>query len=508
MPRAECILDSPESAAQCGLSPGEFEVGLSLIVQQTTRKFSVSYIRFRKHYLHTPYLVLAVLEFGVLFAIFSLLNLFFTLAGVDHAATNADIVSAFLFALILSFGTLAMGGYLAMVHEDLSSLLFRTLVAYCFVGGIGLKLLYVFMPSADPGSANLFWAVILASGVVIALRLGFLWVVDSEQVVRRVVILGAGDFAASLLDEYERNMRALGVRIIGCIADNPSTAVAEDKILPTPYDFFQFCRQNNVSEIVVAQQERRRTEGGWLPVPELMECKLRGIAITNALEFYERELKKVKLDMVHPSWIVFSEGFKASKSRVFAKRLLDLIISLSLLVIMFPFIILTALAVFLETGRPILYSQRRVGLLGKEFRIYKFRSMRQDAEKDGKARWASANDNRITRVGAFIRNTRLDELPQIYNVIKGEMSIVGPRPERPEFVSELKEKIPFYDTRHYVKPGLMGWAQLKYPYGASVEDAKGKLEYDLYYSKNHSLVMDFLIMIQTVEVVLLGKGVR
>lgn len=468
----------------------------------------MSYIRFRKHYLHIPYLVLAVLEFGVLFAIFSLLSLFFTLAGVDHAATNADIVSAFLFALILSFGTLAMGGYLAMVHEDLSSLLFRTLVAYCFVGGIGLKLLYVFMPSADPGSANLFWAVILASGVVIALRLGFLWVVDSEQVVRRVVILGAGDFATFLLDEYERNMRALGVRIIGCIADNPSRAVAEDKILPTPYDFFQFCRQNNVSEIVVAQQERRRTEGGWLPVPELMECKLRGIAITNALEFYERELKKVKLDMVHPSWIVFSEGFKASKSRVFAKRLLDLIISLSLLVIMFPFIILTALAVFLETGRPILYSQRRVGLLGKEFRIYKFRSMRQDAEKDGKARWASANDNRITRVGAFIRNTRLDELPQIYNVIKGEMSIVGPRPERPEFVSELKEKIPFYDTRHYVKPGLMGWAQLKYPYGASVEDAKGKLEYDLYYSKNHSLVMDFLIMIQTVEVVLLGKGVR
>src|SRR5690554_2507213 len=187
---------------------------------------------------------------------------------------------------------------------------------------------------------------------------------------------------------------------------------------------------------------------------------------------------------------------------------LPIFISLTLLAVMIPFIILTAIAVFLETGRPILYSQTRVGMLGKEFRIYKFRSMRQDAEKDGQARWASANDNRVTRVGAFIRNTRLDELPQIYNVIKGEMSIVGPRPERPEFVTELKEKIPFYDTRHYVKPGLMGWAQLKYPYGASVEDARGKLEYDLYYSKNHSLLMDFLIMIQTVEVILLGKGVR
>jgi sugar transferase (PEP-CTERM system associated) len=263
-----------------------------------------------------------------------------------------------------------------------------------------------------------------------------------------------------------------------------------------------------VSEIVIAAQERRQAQGGFLPMAGLMECKLRGITVTSGVDFYERELKKAKLDMLHPSWILFSEGFSASRSRAFAKRFVDLALSLTLLAIMSPFIILTAIAVFLETGRPVLYSQQRIGLLGKEFRIYKFRSMRQDAEKDGKARWASANDNRITRVGGFIRNTRLDELPQIYNVIKGEMSFVGPRPERPEFVSELKEKIPFYDTRHYVKPGLMGWAQLKYPYGASVEDAKGKLEYDLYYSKNHSLLMDILILIQTVEVVLLGKGVR
>lgn len=468
----------------------------------------MSYIRFRKHYLHIPYLVLAALEFFVLYAIFSFLGFLLSVAGVGYPSVETNILSAGLFALILSCGTLAMGGYLAMVHESVSALFFRTLVAYCFVGGIGLKLLYLVLPSANPGSTNLFWAVILASLVVIFMRLLFLWVVDLKQLVRRVVIFGAGDFAATLLDEYERNMRALGVQIIGCIADNPNSAVDADKLLPTPYDFYQFCRQNKVSEIVIAQQERRRNEGGWLPVPELMECKLRGIAITSGIDFYERELKKAKLDMVHPSWIVFSEGFKASKTRDFAKRSLDLLISLTLLAVMLPFIILTAIAVFLETGRPILYSQTRVGMLGKEFRIYKFRSMRQDAEKDGKARWASANDNRVTRVGAFIRNTRLDELPQIYNVIKGEMSIVGPRPERPEFVLELKEKIPFYDTRHYVKPGLMGWAQLKYPYGASVEDARGKLEYDLYYSKNHSLLMDFLIMIQTVEVILLGKGVR
>ncbi|GGE61449.1 glycosyl transferase [Streptosporangium jomthongense] len=468
----------------------------------------MSYIRFRKHYLHIPYLVLAALEFLALYAIFSLLSPLLSIAGVGYPSVDTNAMSANLFALILSCGTLAMGGYLAMVHESVSALFFRTLVAYCFVGGIGLKLLYLVVPTADPGSTNLFWAVIVASFVVIVLRLAFLRIVDSEQLVRRVVVLGDGSFAASLLDEYEHNMCALGVRIIGCIADSPNGTVAADKLLPKPEDFYKFCRQNRVSEIVIAQQERRRNEGGWLPVPQLMECKLRGIAITNGIDFYERELKKAKLDMVHPSWIVFSEGFKASKTRDFAKRSLDLFISLTLLAVTLPFIILTAIAVFLETGRPILYSQTRVGMLGKEFRIYKFRSMRQDAEKDGKARWASANDDRVTRVGAFIRNTRLDELPQLYNVIKGEMSIVGPRPERPEFVSELKDKVPFYDTRHYVKPGLMGWAQLKYPYGASVEDARGKLEYDLYYSKNHSLLMDFLIMIQTVEVILLGKGVR
>jgi len=468
----------------------------------------VSYIRFRKHYIHIPHLVLGILEFVVLFAVFYLLTLILSFVGVDYAPVHTDILSAFLFALVLSCGTLAMGGYLVMVQESISSLFFRTLVAYCFVGGIGLTILYVMVPAADPGSSNLFWAVMLASLVVVLMRLIFLRIVDSEQLVRRVVILGAGDFAGGLLAESEQNMRALGVRILGCISDSTDPTVEQEKLLCTPYDFYEFCRKNRISEIVVAQQERRKAEGGWLPVPDLMECKLRGVEVTSALDFYERELKKAKLAMVHPSWIVFSEGFKASKSRAFAKRFLDLAISLTLLVVMLPFIVLTALAVFLETGRPILYSQKRVGMLGREFRIYKFRSMRQDAEKDGKAQWASANDSRVTKVGAFIRNTRLDELPQIYNVLKGEMSIVGPRPERPEFVSELKEKIPFYDTRHYVKPGLMGWAQLKYPYGASIEDAKGKLEYDLYYSKNHSLMMDILIMIQTVEVVLLGKGVR
>jgi sugar transferase (PEP-CTERM system associated) len=469
----------------------------------------VSYIRFRKQFLHIPYLLLGVLEFCLLFFVYRLLASGVQLVISLPPELTPGTLAALVFSLMLSAGTLSMGGYSSLANENATSLFFRTLVAYCFVGGLGLTITYLFVPALDPGSSALFYAVALSSLIVILCRLIFLRVVGSEQLVRRVVVFGAGPFAANLMQEYDQNMRAMGVRIIGCIADNPDqAAVKKDQLLPTPVNFHEFCRRNKVSEIVIAAQERRQAQGGFLPMAGLMECKLRGITVTSGVDFYERELKKAKLDMLHPSWILFSEGFSASRSRAFAKRFVDLALSLTLLAIMSPFIILTAIAVFLETGRPVLYSQQRIGLLGKEFRIYKFRSMRQDAEKDGKARWASANDNRITRVGGFIRNTRLDELPQIYNVIKGEMSFVGPRPERPEFVSELKEKIPFYDTRHYVKPGLMGWAQLKYPYGASVEDAKGKLEYDLYYSKNHSLLMDILILIQTVEVVLLGKGVR
>lgn len=472
----------------------------------------MSYIRFRKQFLHIPYLLLGVLEFCLLFFVYRLLASGVHLANSFPPEFAAGPLAALAFSFMLSAGTLSMGGYSSLANENVSSLFFRTLVAYCFVGGLGLTVVYLLVPALDPGSSSLFYAVALSSLIVILCRLVFLQVVDSEQLVRRVVVFGTGLFAANLMQEYEQNMRAMGVRIIGCIADNPDNPdeakVKKEQVLATPVDFYEFCRQNKVSEVVIAPQERRQAQGGWLPMAGLMESKLRGITVTNGVDFFERELKKAKLEMVHPSWILFSEGFSASRRRAFAKRLVDLVLSLTLLVIMLPFIVLTALAVFLETGRPVLYSQQRIGLLGKEFRIYKFRSMRQDAEKDGKARWASANDNRITRVGAFIRNTRLDELPQIYNVIKGEMSFVGPRPERPEFVFELNEKIPLYDTRHYVKPGLMGWAQLKYPYGASVEDAKGKLEYDLYYSKNHSLLMDILIMIQTVEVVLLGKGVR
>lgn len=470
--------------------------------------FGVSYIRIRKHYLHIPYLVLGALEFAVLFGTFYLLGFVLDQLGADDSSLQTGAGSALLFALVMSCGTLAMGVYFAMVREGFASMFFRTLVAFCFLGGLVLTILYMVLPNVSPGSDMLFWAVLLAILLVTVIRQLFLAVVDSDQLARRVVIFGGGEFAESLMNDYQTNLKASGIRIMGCIPESANPMVDRRHHLPAPTDFFEFCQQNRISEIVIAQQERRKSEGGQLPVEALMECKLRGIEVTDAVAFYERELKKARLELVHPSWILFSDGFKASRSRDMTKRVVDLLISVTLAVVLSPVMILTALAVVLESGRPILYSQNRVGARGKVFRIYKFRSMKQDAEKDGKARWASQNDSRVTRVGAFIRNTRLDELPQLWNVIKGEMSFVGPRPERPEFVEQLKEQVPFYNTRHYVKPGLMGWAQLNYPYGASIEDARGKLEYDLYYSKNHSIVMDFLIMIQTVEVVLLGKGVR
>lgn len=468
----------------------------------------MSYVRFRKHYLHAPYLILGACEFLLFALIPQITSWVAPLLGVTANPGLLQPGVAILFALVLSTGTLAMGVYMAMVQEGMTAMFFRSLVAYFFLAGLALTLIHEVFPESGLNSNVLLLSICLAFCGVLILRSAFLRLVDSAQLMRQVVVYGSGSVAAGLIDDYLNHSAHLGIKIIGCIKDTEDPVVATELLMTPPADWAAFVRQHRISEVIMAPQERRRSEANSLPLTELMKCKLSGTEITDVQSFYERDMKKANISLVQPSWILYSDGFRASKSRNASKRLLDLVISLVLAVLLLPFIVLTALAVLLETGRPVLYSQIRVGKNGRPFRIYKFRSMRQDAEKGGKAIWASENDDRVTRVGAFIRNTRLDELPQLYNVIRGDMSFVGPRPERPEFVVELTEKIPFYDTRHYVKPGLMGWAQLNYPYGASVEDARGKLEYDLYYSKNHSLMMDILIMIQTVEVVLLGKGVR
>lgn len=467
----------------------------------------MTYIRFGKHYLHTAYLALGSAEF----ALFAISPLIFQLTlakllGLD--ASMPGLLHLTVFACIMSLGTLSMGLYTTLLKDGFSAMFYRSLVSYCFLGLIGLIFLYVLIPSVSLLGPNgkLAWIILIAMVQLMALRWLFVHIVSQRHFAKKALIYGSGQFAHSIGKLLESDGENVDYRIEHYVCDGHNQIIADDQLIDMPECWWRYAMDNDIATIVIAPEDRRQQSPQLMQ--EFMECKLRGIEVTSAIDFLERATKKAHLPLVHPSWILFSEGFKPSRPRDFSKRAIDLAISLTLAVIMAPFMLLTAIAIAIETGRPILYSQERVGELGKTFRIYKFRSMRQDAEKGGKAIWAKQNDDRITKVGAFIRNTRLDELPQLWNVIKGEMSIVGPRPERPEFVEKLKEQIPFYDTRHYVKPGLMGWAQLNYPYGASVEDARGKLEYDLYYSKNHSMLLDLLIMVQTVEVVLLGKGVR
>lgn len=247
-----------------------------------------------------------------------------------------------------------------------------------------------------------------------------------------------------------------------------------------------------VDEIIVAAKEQR---GGGVPIDQLLACRIRGVPILDMSGFYERVKAEVPIDSLKASWLVYSQGFVQGPARRAAKRVFDILTSSVLLVLAAPVMVLTALAIKLDSPGPVIYRQERVGLGGRRFMCLKFRSMTVDAEKDGVARWASKNDARVTRVGRFIRKTRIDELPQLLSVLKGEMSMVGPRPERPSFVEELKQHIPFYDLRHSVKPGVTGWAQVRYSYGASLEDARRKHQFDLYYVKNNSLFLDVLVLI-------------
>lgn len=464
----------------------------------------MSYIRLNKHYIHLPYLFLGIAEAFLLGAA-AWSSQFFMREQPEIVQNWAQIL---IFSILLSCCTLSMGVYLALVREGFSSMVLRTLVSFFLLGSLSLFIIGLIFGEELISQALIFWGVLIATALVVVARFIFLKVVDTDQLKRRVVIYGAGVRAKKLLDDLAPEISVLGVTIVGCIpSENETIQVDPQLVINEPVDWLAYARQAQISEIVISPDERRRSSGNAFPLGQFLDCKLAGIVSSDSLSFCERELGKIDISLLQPSWMLFSDGFKYSKRRMIAKRVFDLALASIFFAVLWPFMLLTAIAVRLDSSGPILYHQIRVGLNGKTFRIYKFRSMRQDAEKNG-AVWAKKNDSRVTRVGAFIRNTRLDELPQLYNVLAGHMSFVGPRPERPEFVTELANQIPFYETRHKVKPGLMGWAQLKYPYGASVEDAKNKLQYDLYYTKNHSFLMDMLIMIQTVEIILLGKGVH
>jgi sugar transferase (PEP-CTERM system associated) len=281
--------------------------------------------------------------------------------------------------------------------------------------------------------------------------------------------------------------------------------VPAHRILPIDDTLPALARRLGVDEIVVALTERR---AGSMPLRQLLDCKVAGVKVHDLNTHFEKTLGQIRIDYLNASWLIFGDGFNQGLWRTAVKRVFDLFCATILLVLSLPVMLATAVLIKLESPGPVLYRQVRTGLHGRSFSIAKFRSMRNDAEKDGKPVWAAANDARVTRVGAVIRRLRIDELPQLFNVLLGEMSLVGPRPERPYFVEQLTQEIPFYALRHSVKPGVTGWAQVRYPYGATVEDSQEKLQYDLYYVKNHTLFLDLLVLMETVSVVLTGKGAR
>jgi sugar transferase (PEP-CTERM system associated) len=470
----------------------------------------VAYIQVFNHHIQLPYLLLVVLEFIALL-VSAYAGVIYTLVGFEYElfTLHAEFSQyALIYALVMLLTTFAMGVHSAALSEGFGVMLVRSVVSYCLLGLVVMVALTYTFPLLSMARGTLFASVSFSLALVMLLRWIFYSLVDMTLLKRRILVLGAGVRAAKIIERIAQR-QLQGSTIVGFVPSDSEPALISADLLLDPISGIQhLVAKHKVDEILIAIDERRRDRGSFFPLEELLDCKLSGTLITEAVDFYEREFSRIELSEINTSWMILSNQFRYSRLRDKSKRMFDIVVSLIFLGITWPFMLLTALTIYLESGTPILYSQQRVGYKGRAFSIYKFRSMRQDAEKDGKAVWAKQNDSRVTKVGAFIRNTRLDELPQIFNVLRGEMSFVGPRPERPEFVEDLSQQLPYYDARHRVKPGLMGWAQLKYSYGASVDDAANKLVYDLYYVKNHSLLLDLLIVVQSVEVILLGKGVR
>lgn len=464
-------------------------------------------IRIFNHYVRLPFLLLGLVEFFVCF--FSLYAaVFLRFSGhvnADETGIAHPVALATLYAAVMTTSMIAMGLYQAQSRVGASSTILRLLLSFVF-GGAFLILVFYTFPSLYIGRGVMVVASIIAFFIMGTLRPVFFSALDENLLKRKVVIYGAGERASMITRYLRRKTDQRGFSILGFVhIEGQPDVVPPDRILHIDGPLSRYVEENGVDEIVVAIDDRRKS----FPVDALLDCKMSGVDVIDIQTFFERETGKVELELLQASWLVYSDGFRQNTMRDVIKRLFDITASSAFLFFTWPVVAITALAIKLEEGwkAPLFYSQERVGLNGKPYSVYKVRSMRTDAEASG-AVWAIKNDTRVTRVGAFIRKTRIDEIPQIWNVLRGDMSFVGPRPERPQFVERLNEIIPYYEERHRVKPGITGWAQLLYPYGASEHDALQKQKYDLYYTKNCSLILDLLILIQTVEVVLFGKGAR
>ena len=458
----------------------------------------------QKFSIRTPLLIIGLVELAVLLSS-AYVSAYLTYGQLGGSVDSNIGLHAGLLTGVIFLCLIAMGLYQFHQRLRFREIVIRILVALTF-GWIGLSALIYVLPSVSIGVIETFYAVTYALVLIVIARLVFLRTVDDNIFRRRVLIFGGGE-RASFISRLRRRADRRGFKVVGSVnapGDRGPTNGSDE--MRAGQSLAQFASELQADEIVVAMDERR----GNLPIRDLLDARLSGIDVIDLVDFLERETGKIQVDLANPGWLIFSEGFRISVFRKFCQRCLDLVISSILLLVTWPIMIVVAVAIKIEDGlqAPVFYRQRRVGYLGKQFLVMKFRSMQINAEPDGRAVWAEENDPRVTRVGGFIRKFRIDELPQVFNVLLGTMSLVGPRPERPEFVCELQNSIPYYGERHAVNPGVTGWAQLRYSYGSTDEDALEKLQYDLYYVKNQSLLLDIMIMLQTVEVVFWGKGAR
>ena len=412
---------------------------------------------------------------------------------------------AIVFTSVMILSMQSMGMYHLTLREDLRHTLLRLMPACAL--GFGLITLIVYIaPLEYFGRGILLIVMLLSTAGILLVRYIFCMNSILNLLKPKILVLGSGELAKEFASIAAHNHNHHQFNLVGFVRiPGEDSTIPADQLMPSNRSLLSLANAYQVSEIVVALQSRDNFN---FPVQELLDCKLSGITVIGASTFFEREMNQIRVNSLNPSWLVFGGGFDQSGLRSAVKRIFDLLSSTILLILALPVMSLAALCIYIEDRGSVLYRQERVGLEGIPFTVYKFRSMRLDAEKGGKPQWASTNDTRITRVGDVIRKLRIDELPQMFNVLKGEMSLVGPRPEREYFVKQLSEQIPYYNLRHSIKPGVTGWAQVRYQYGSSVEDSLQKLQYDLYYVKNHSLFLDIIILMDTVWVVLTGKGSR
>lgn len=460
-------------------------------------------IRLFKHYIPHAVILLGLLDFALLMLAGELAwQIRASQIAMDPGTFTERWMAVAASALVVWLAMISVGVYGPYALRSLRYAGARLLVAIS-LAVLALALVEFVLNDVTFWRSTLFYTMCLTIAFMVADRLVLNSFLGSSAFRRRIMVLGSGDRAQRIRELGERPES--GFAVVAYLAMNDGERVVEEAIpREAIHDLGRFVENLGVSEVILALQERRNA----LPLKDLLRMKTKGVHVNDFSSFMERETGRVDLDTVNPSWLIFSDGFSSGRMlSSAAKRVFDIVASLILLALTFPIILLFALIVKLDSKGPAFFRQKRVGLYGQTFDLIKLRSMRTDAEKDG-AKWAEENDPRVTRVGRLIRKVRIDELPQTWSVLKGDMSFVGPRPEVPQFVGDLEEQLVFYAERHMVKPGITGWAQINYPYGASMEDSRKKLEFDLYYAKNYTPFLDLVILLQTVRVILWPEGAR